>query len=350
MSTQSGQGNGVATVGIGRHRAHTRRAVLTAALAATALTASLTAGCTRHVTADDSRTPRRTPAPTRSATPAPAPTPVGAAGSPLVVKIDNVPVARPQTGLDAADIVYAEQVEGGLSRLMAVYATKLPKAVGPVRSARESDLELLRQFDEPTLAFSGAQRRLLPLIRRAPVRAETPDRAAGAYFRGSGKAAPHNLYLHPDRLLRTAPGPAALTTGFRYGPAPSGGTPATSRTVRYPAARFTFTWSARRGGWLIAMDGTSAVMADGARPAPGTVVVQHVKIRSSAYRDALGNRTPYTETVGSGKAEVLRDGRSFDATWSRPSATDGTAFKAADGSPLNFAEGQVWVVFATASS
>ncbi len=333
-------------MGLG-HRARTRHAVLTAALVAATLTASLTAGCTRHHPPDDARTPHRPSAPTGAATL------TSAAGSPLAVKIDNVPAARPQTGLGAADIVYAEQVEGGLSRLMAVYATRLPKAVGPVRSARESDLELLRQFDEPTLAFSGAQRALLPLIRRAPVHAESPDEAADAYYRAPGRTAPHNLYVRPARLLPTAPGRAALTTGFHYGPAPSGGTPETSRTVRYPAARFTFTWSTQRGGWLVAMDGTPTTTTDGGRPAPATVVVQYVKIRSSRYHDALGNRTPYTETTGSGKAEVLRDGRSFDATWSRPSAADGTAFTAftaADGGRMNFAEGQVWVVFAAAAS
>ncbi|MFF4042864.1 DUF3048 domain-containing protein [Streptomyces sp. NPDC001816] len=322
--------------------ARRRRTALTAALVAVTMTVSLTAGCTRHGPADDAHAPHGTPSPTGPAVPAD--------GSLLAVKIDNVPAARPQTGLDAADVVYAEQVEGGLSRLMAVYATTLPKTVGPVRSARESDLELLRQFDEPTLAFSGAQRKLLPLIHQAPVRAESPDEATDAYYRGTDRAAPHNLYLHPARLLPSAPGKAALTTGFRYGPAPSGGTPESARTVRYPSARFTFTWSAGRGGWLVAMDGTPTVTTDGVRPAPATVVVQYVKIRASHYHDALGNSTPYTETVGSGKAEVLRDGRSFDATWSRPSATDGTAFTAVDGSPMNFATGQVWVVFAEAPS
>ncbi|WP_143677125.1 DUF3048 N-terminal domain-containing protein, partial [Streptomyces scabiei] len=162
-----------------RHRS------LTGPLLAALSAAALLAGCT--VTGPDSDDGRgrdgRTSAP-----------PVG---SVLAVKIDNVSAARPQTGLDAADIVYAEQVEGGLSRLMAVYATKLPKAVGPVRSARESDLELLRQFDEPTLAFSGAQGKLLPLIDRAPLRAETPEDSHDAYFRGDEKPAPHNLYLRP---------------------------------------------------------------------------------------------------------------------------------------------------------
>jgi hypothetical protein len=308
-----------------------------------ALALSLLAGCTHHGR-DDARPPRQTDtAPPPSSSPAPSAT---AAGSPLAVKIDNVSAARPQTGLDAADVVYAEQVEGGLSRLMAVYATRLPRTVGPVRSARASDLELLRQFHRPTLAFSGAQHKLLPLIGRAPLRAESPDRAPAAYYRGTGKAAPHNLYLRPARLLPSAPGKAALTTGFGYGPAPSGGTPTAARTVRYPAARFTFTWSAGRHRWLVAMDGTPTVTTDGARVAPATVVVQYVRIRTSRYHDVLGNHTPYTETVGSGKAQVLRDGRSFDASWSRPAATDGTTFTAADGGRMNFADGQVWVVFA----
>lgn len=333
------------------HRARTRRARTAAALlTATGLFA---AGCTGHggprVPADDGRGQFRTAQPSASQPNTPEPSEEADHPSPLAVKIDNVRPARPQTGIDSADIVYAEQVEGGLSRLMAVFATKLPKAVGPVRSARESDLELLRQFDDPTLAFSGAQGKLMPLINRAPLDARTPEEASGAYFRGSDNAAPHNLYLRPKRLVPAPPGAAALTTGFRYGPAPAGGTEDTSETVRYPAARFTFTWSKNRERWLVSMDGTPDVTADGKRLAPATVVVQYVKIRKSAYHDFLGNNTPYTVTVGSGKAKVLRDGRAYGVNWKRAKATDGTEFTTEDGSPVNFAKGQVWVVFVKAS-
>lgn len=129
------------------------------------------------------------------------PTVEEARGPVLAVKIDNVGPARPQTGIGRADIIYAEQVESGLSRLMAVYATRLPPVVGPVRSARETDLELLRQFDRPALAFSGAQSKLLPLIAEAPLTALPPGKApAAAYFRGSDRPAPHNLYLRPAKL------------------------------------------------------------------------------------------------------------------------------------------------------
>ncbi|MET8831926.1 DUF3048 domain-containing protein [Streptomyces sp. NPDC004610] len=320
---------------MGRRRRITRAAALLVAAA----TVSVTASCTSGTGKDDGRAPVSPP-------PATSESPRTATGPVLAVKIDNVPQARPQTGLDAADIVYVEQVEGGLSRLMAVYATQLPEAVGPVRSARESDLELLRQFDEPMLAFSGAQNKLLPVIDAAPVHAESPGTASDAYSRSADRASPHNLYVHPGKLLSAPPGADALTTGFRYGPAPSGGTPVNSTTVRFPAAEYTFTWSPQRDRWLVAMDGREAVTTDAGAVAPATVVVQHVTVRPSALHDSNGNYTPYTESVGSGTAEVLRDGKAYDARWDRPDASGGTRFTTDDGKPLNFADGQVWVVFA----
>lgn len=160
------------------HRGRARRARTAAALLT--VTGLFAAGCTGHGTprapADDGRGQFRTARPSTSPPKTSEPSEEADGPSVLAVKIDNVRAARPQTGIDSADVVYAEQVEGGLSRLMAVYATKLPKTVGPVRSARESDLELLRQFDRPTLAFSGAQGKLMPLINRAPLVARPPRR------------------------------------------------------------------------------------------------------------------------------------------------------------------------------
>ncbi|MFG3498804.1 DUF3048 domain-containing protein [Streptomyces sp. NPDC047928] len=265
----------------------------------------------------------------------------------LAVKIDNVRPARPPTGLEAADIVYVEQVEAGLSRILAIYSSRQPPTVGPVRSARESDLELLRQFGRPALAYSGVQSALRPLIDAAPLYPVPPGKAPGAYVRDRDRPAPHNLYLRPERALAAAPkADKAADIGFRFGAAPPGGREVNERTVRYPAARFSFTWSDTEKRWLVGMDGTAARTSDGQRLGARTVVVQNVDVTPSAFKDRGGNVTPYTRTVGSGTASVLRDGRVHDARWSRPAAEGGTSFTTPAGAPLNFAPGQVWIVFA----
>ncbi|WP_395359499.1 DUF3048 domain-containing protein [Streptomyces sp. YH02] len=302
--------------------------------------------------------PTLTPAPATT-TPAPAPTtpaPTGLSpftglparsGPVLAVKIDNVAAARPHTGLGAADIVYVEQVEGGATRLLAVYSSRLPELVGPVRSARESDIELLGTFGRPVLAYSGAQSALNPLLSAAPLHPVTETTSPGAFRRSPERAAPYNLYLRPERALATVPEPQnARDIGFRFGPAPAGGTPVDSESVRYPAARYTFTWSASDRTWRVAMDGRAARATDTGPLAPSTVVVQRVAVRSSGFRDVTGAVSPYTETVGSGTALVLRDGRAHEARWSRASATSGTTFTTPGGEPLAFAPGQVWVVLA----
>ncbi|MGW0118668.1 DUF3048 domain-containing protein [Streptomyces sp. NPDC003327] len=265
----------------------------------------------------------------------------------LAVKIDNVPAARPHTGLGAADLVYVEQVEGGVTRLMAVYTSRLPERVGPVRSARETDLAVLTPFGRPVLAYSGAQGALQPLLRAAPLHPVTESTAPGAFVRSPDRAAPHNLYLRPERALAAAPDAGDVPdVGFRFGPAPGGGTRADTTAVRYPAARYTFTWSAADRAWRVAMDGRPARTTDTGPLAPRTVVVQYVTVRPSGFRDRGGAVSPYTETVGSGSALVLRDGRAHEARWSRPAAGSGTTFTTPAGTPLPFATGQVWVVLA----
>ncbi|WP_433395168.1 DUF3048 domain-containing protein [Streptomyces sp. CA-146814] len=274
------------------------------------------------------------------------PSGTGADAKVLAVKIDNVVPARPQTGLQQADVVYVEQVEAGLSRLLAVYSSEVPPVIGPVRSARETDLELLRQFDRPVLAFSGAQSRLLPAIERAPLDAVPPSAAPGAYFRDSERPAPHNLYLRPERIPYTASGTGAVEAlGLRFGPAPSGGSTEESRTVRFPSARTTFTWSAERERWLIAMDGSPARGSEGGQLGAATVIVQEVTVRPSSFGDRSGNNTPFTETVGSGGAQVLRDGRAYEARWTRPVADADTRFTTPDGERIDLAEGPLWIVY-----
>jgi hypothetical protein len=290
--------------------------------------------------------PKRSPAPTAQLRSPFTGEPVGSLHRVLAVKIDNIVNARPQTGLTGADIVYVLPVEGGLSRFLAVFSSHYPPVLGPVRSAREDDLELLRQFGRPAYAYSGATATLLPYIHRTARIVNLYSGITRGYYRDTTRIAPYNLYAHTPQLLRHAPhASTAHDIGFRFGPPPPGGKPTWSAAVSYPAAAFGFTWSAAKGHWLVSMDGTPAVTTGGARLAPATVVIQHTTVRTSRFLE-YGTPPPYAETVGSGTALVLRNGKAWTTHWSRPTAGAGTTFTTTSGQRMTFAPGQVWTVLA----
>ncbi|REE94686.1 DUF3048 family protein [Thermomonospora umbrina] len=263
----------------------------------------------------------------------------------LAVKIENTRPALPQSGVRSADIVYVEQVEGGETRLMAIYSSKLPRRLGPVRSARVSDLHILKQYGKPAFAFSGVNPEFKPEIRRAPVFEVSQETGGSAYSRWGPKPIPYNLYASPKALLKRAPkADRPRDIGFRFGPAPAGGKPTKGFTAHWPSATMGFTWSAKEKRWLSTHGGRTNTAAEGGVIGGETVVIQYAKTTRSRYRDVLGAYTPVVHTVGSGRALVLRDGMSYDARWSRPVAGKGTTFTTADGRPMPFAAGQVWVV------
>src|SRR5215472_17140206 len=273
--------------------------------------------------------------------------PVKALGPVLAVKIDNIVNARPQTGLQSADIMYVIPVEGGLTRFMAVYSSRIPPVIGPVRSAREDDLELLRQFGRPAFAWSGATPHLTPFIHRARI-VDLYAGTAGGYFRDPRRVAPHNLYANPHTLLKEAPNASkAHDIGFRFGALPAGGKATASYTVKYHAATYTFHWSAEAKRWLVWMDGKPGMATEGCQHAGATVIIQYTQIKTSRFLEA-GSRPPYAVSTGSGRAVVLRDGQAFDVRWSRPAADGGTTYTLMSGQRMLFAPGQVWVILAAA--
>jgi hypothetical protein len=293
------------------------------------------------------------PAPRPSSTPAPVSQqlrspftgePIAALRPVLAVKIDNIVLARPQTGLTSADIVYVLPVEGGLSRFLAIFSSRIPPVIGPVRSARQDDLQLLRQFGRPAFAFSGAQPQLLPVVERARIVDLYAGRVTSPYYRDYHRIAPYNLYAHTHQLLAHAAGASlAHSIGFVFGPAPAGGRTVARENVSYPAASFAFTWSAARNRWLVWMDGTRAASTEGRQLAAATVIIQHTVVSTSRFLER-GVRPPYAETTGSGTAVVLRGGKAYQARWARPSVEGGTTFTTDSGQPMTFARGPVWIV------
>ncbi len=260
----------------------------------------------------------------------------------LAVKIDNAARARPQTGLSLADLVYIEPVEGGISRLLAVYQSQFPPLVGPVRSARLTDLQLLANFGRPALAFSGAAAEVSALVGRAPVLDVSAEEQPGSYRRERGRRMPHNLY--GDTTLLRQGGAPPRDIGFRFGPTPPGGRPLPETNVRYRATDIGVQWLPAEARWVISMDGGPLTSASGPRPGAATVVLQRVPVRDTPIRDTSGSPSPFAATVGAGSVVVLRDGLAFDGNWTRPAPDAITSFTLPDGSPLTFAPGPVWVV------
>ncbi|MDQ3764385.1 MAG: DUF3048 domain-containing protein, partial [Actinomycetota bacterium] len=221
------------------------------------------------------------------------PTDLGA--SVLGVKIDNAARSRPQSGLELADLVYVEPVEGGLSRLLAVYQSRFPTVVGPVRSTRLTDLQLLANFGRPALAFSGAAPEISALMASAPVLDVSELGRSGAYRRDRRRPMPHNLYGNANLLREGGAPPRDI--GFRFGPPPPGGRAVPGTEVRYQAAAIGVQWVSAEARWVISMDGAPLTSASGPRPGAATVVLQRVPVRDTPIHDASGAPSPFAATV-----------------------------------------------------
>lgn len=274
---------------------------------------------------------------------------IGVDGPILAVKLDDTSLARPQIGLEEADVVYIEQVEGGLTRLAAIFSSVIPQNIGPVRSARVSDIDILSQYGKVIFAFSGAQRAMLTVISNSNLWDYGAQRSSPTiYTRDETRPSPYDMVLRADLLLEKAKVDEreiaiSKSVGWSFGESPAGGVAIDSVTVQWPASKYEATWSKAESRWLLSNGGVANFAASGRQLGPTTFVIQKVKMSDSIYRASDGSYTPLSETVGTGTGYILRDGRSFKANWSRPAAESGTTWTLADGSEINFAPGSIWV-------
>ena len=273
----------------------------------------------------------------------------GSNGPVLAVKVDDTNAAHPQIGLEDADLIYIEQVEGGLTRLAVIFSSTIPMRVGPVRSARISDIDILRPLGHIAFAYSGAQKKLLPVIAAAYLQnLGAQSQSPTIYTTDPTRTPPVAMVLRADLLMAKTVEKAfqidsAQSAGWSFGDAPTIGKAITDVTMHWPAARYEAIWSQTQSQWMLVHNSHEDLAASGQQLAASTLVIQLVSITPSDYHDKFGGVTPFSQTVGSGKGYVLRDGKSFEATWSRPSVESGTTWTAADGSEIKFAPGQVWI-------
>jgi hypothetical protein len=273
--------------------------------------------------------------------PEPSPRPL------LIVKLDNTRNAQPHAGLRNADVVYIEEVEYGITRIAAVFSSTIPKRIGPVRSARITDIDLLAQYGSPAFAFSGAQHKLWPSIEKASFIDISPNKAAKNYQRDYERRAPYNYFLDGQAGLTQAPDASKtrdMGWAFAEDP-PPGGLPVTKARMEWGYASASFVYDPSLLTYKVHLNGVKArAEEDGQVQRASTVVIQYVDQHPSVYFDKGGGNTPQATTIGSGKAIVMRNGRAWDVTWSRPDDASGTTFALPDSSTMPFKPGQTWIV------
>jgi hypothetical protein len=269
----------------------------------------------------------------------------------LAVKIENSVDARPQTGLDAADMVWEEVVEGGITRYLAVYQSNLPPTIGPVRSVRPMDPSIAAPL-HGILAFSGGQRPFIDAVAASGLQVLTQDSGVHGFYRVSVRAAPHNVYATPQSLL------ALADAGHRAAPPPqfafaSNSQPATAVAAGAPTGTLQLTlsgvshprwvWNAADGTWLRFEGNSPAMEAPGGQLRATNVVVLRVNVVMTQYTDPAGNHVPETQLSGTGPALVASGGSTVAATWSKTGVGNPVVLTAANGAPVTLAPGTTWI-------
>ncbi len=335
-----------------------RMAVAVAVAVATVLTCG---GCTSDAKSKPTSAAASTPAPastsasTSESTPVARPAPrnpftgIGPvpANPVIAVKIDDTAPGRPQRSIDQADIVYIIEVEGGLTRLAAIYATHLPK-VGYVRSTRPSDPDLLRQFGKITEAFSGGARDSLMHVRVSGIKGWSNDAGAPYFWRVSRAGTTYiNLVLDLAKVAKRTRTNRPRPMGFTFSTslaALGAGAKGTDIRTRVGSTDVEFKYDPHTHRYVRYIGGVRQVAADGKPVTAANVVVQSCKIVTHPQDvDVNGNPSQWTYTIGSGAVSVFRNGRRYDGTWTRASLAGGTVLKTTTGTRITLAPGDTWV-------
>jgi hypothetical protein len=265
------------------------------------------------------------------------------------VKVDNYSAARPQSGLDAADIVFEEPVEGGITRYNAIFQCSNASSIGPVRSARQIDIGIESMFGNAPLAHIGGIDPVLANITASGIPNLDLGNYAGAFTRSNDRYAPYNAYTSTTQLYALVP---KLTTPptpvYTYSTSPSNkGTAVTSVNVDFSdQSNVTWTWNASTSTWLRFYDGTQAdMLSDGVQNQAQNVIIQTVNVTYGPwYENSEGGLEVQAQLSGtSGPAQVFRNGIQITGTWSRGSASSPTVFKDASGKVITMAPGRTWV-------
>ena len=283
-----------------------------------------------------------------------SPPPAGAdpTGPALAIKVENAPEARPQVGLDTADIVFEEPVEGGITRFVVVYQCRDAARVEPVRSVRQADVYIVNQFGKSLFGNASGSPPSLEALASAVKAGWLVDigySSGGGYNRDPGRANPHSLYTSTQaRYARPdAKGLAAASPIFTYSASPPPGGPGSVVHVDFSQYSDVFWhWVPAANAYQRYYGASPATQANGGTISAQNVVIQSVPVSMSWWiEDPSGSHQPIPNLMGSGPALVCRAGSCVTGTWNRPGEGLGqyTTYKDVSGTAISLSPGATWV-------
>ncbi len=280
----------------------------------------------------------------------PAPGGVVPARPALGVKIGNYPGDRPSAGLNQADIVFEEPVEGAITRLLAVFQCQGSSLVGDLRSAREPDVGILSQLSDPLFVHAGGIDPVIALLASSPLIDENlySGSHGSAIIYQPGREAPYSTFVNTASLWAFDPTdttpPAPL---FHYSAAlPPGSVAGSGASVHIPfssTSDVTWTWNAAAGKYLRSYSGAPDVMLGGSQSAATNLVILSVQTSTGPWvENSEGGMEVDVATTGSGPLVMMRNGVAITGTWSRASLTQPAVLTTAAGAPITLEPGNTW--------
>jgi len=251
------------------------------------------------------------------------------------VKIENNPSAYPLSGLDEAEIVYEEQVEGGLTRFLAIYHCTDSTQAGPVRSSREVDPPILSPYTR-ILAAAGGNPGVRANLEEFDVVLIDENGAGEAMERiaRTGISMEHTLYGDTKRLRKLGQKDhkdAPADDIFEFGDAPEGGKKTRTLDLMFGSSVIGFEW--KEGAWFRTDDDQPLLMENGDQLSFDNVIIEEHRVElSTEFADVLGTPSPViADVTGEGNAYLFRDGQMYSGVWIRESESDPVRFETKDG-------------------
>ena len=185
----------------------------------------------------------------------------GSSGKVFAVKFDDTSAAHPQDGVEAADIVYITEVEAGFTRLMGIYSSNYPEVLGPIRSARISDLSILGEYGKVGFLYSGAQSKMRPIISAANLVNLSAERnPPSIYFNDPARRSPYSMMVRPNLLLEKAGDvELAKVPGWQHGARAEDARKIISAEIEWPNASYEALWSDGEKRFLLKHNGRANI-------------------------------------------------------------------------------------------